>query len=74
MAAMNFGIPDAQLNRVIDALCQANGWDATKGGKPAFAKSVIIQFIHSQVEDYERGLATAAAVNAIAAPPSPGVT
>ena len=49
MASVNLTIPDAQLTRVVNALCAAEGLSAS----PANAKQALIRIIRRTVESVE---------------------
>lgn len=59
MANMNLQIPDAQVQRVINALCARLMVDAETPVPPtaALAKSVVVDWIKEQVLTYETRLA-----------------
>lgn len=82
MAQINLTIPDAHINRVTDALCASGGYQAqipdpanpgqtipNPVGKPAFAKSVVSNWIRNVVSQVENQTAISAAAAGVAAPP-----
>jgi hypothetical protein len=55
MANITITIPDAQAQRVLDAIARRHGWDP--GGavtKAQFARNVIANFIKRSVNEQER--------------------
>lgn len=53
-------IPDAWVNRVLNALCARGGYidEATNGPKPAFAKAQLIKDLKKVVRVYEANSAS----------------
>lgn len=49
MASVNLTIPDAQLDRVVNALCAAEGLSPS----PANAKKALIRIVRRTVESVE---------------------
>jgi len=74
MAAISITIPDAQLPRVVSALCAAGGWTAANGAQGAFARNVLMGMIRQCVINVESGAATAAAIAALPTVVDPGLT
>lgn len=66
MAAITINIPDAQLQRVIDAFCAEYGWSSVEidGPRGAFAKKQLLLLIKRKVRSYEEALAVETAVAA----------
>lgn len=63
MAQLTITIPDADLNRILDAFAnQFNYNSATDGTKAQFARTQVIRFIRTTVKDSE-GKAAKAAVD-----------
>jgi hypothetical protein len=70
VATITLTIPDAQLARVVSALCRS-------GGKPASnanAKAVVIDMVRQTVVNVESTDATAASLAALVPPADPGLT
>lgn len=58
MANITLTIPDAQLARVVDAVCVVHGWTQASGlTKPQFAKQVLRDIVASIVRTHEGTLA-----------------
>lgn len=68
MATLTLSYPDAQANRIIDALCDAGGWTAADGPRPAFSKKVVADQIRQQTLAYEADKARRDALAAVVAP------
>lgn len=67
MATITITIPDAQVTRVVDALCYAGHWNVDLGiPKNAFAKDQVARIIRGYVLRSEELQAERAAV-----PPAP---
>ena len=65
MAQMIIQIPDALVNRVIDAVASQYGYKSeVDGTKAAFAKKVVIDFIKGIVRAYETNRDSVAARDA----------
>ena len=69
MASITLNIPDDQLERVVEALCERHGYE--EGSKEAFAQSVVLNFLSRSVQQHEADLAKAAA--SISVPPVTGL-
>lgn len=63
-------IQDAQLTRVINALCASAGLAPTG----ANAKEALRQMVTRIVIGYDQALANQAAIDAVASPSDPGIT
>lgn len=76
MATVQIDIPDAQVQRVLDAFAGKFGWvdQATSGTKAAFAKAQVAMWVKRTVLDYEREQATIAAMQAVQDPTVVDVT
>jgi hypothetical protein len=75
MATICIDIDNAQLNRVVDALCAAGGWTAELGvTKSAFAKQEAARIIRERVVSIERHTLLQAAEQQAAAVTEPTVT
>ena len=61
MATIQFTIPNAELNRVVAALCAAAGVPAS----PANAKQAVIDYVRTAVRNVERSTATAGAIRSV---------
>lgn len=76
MASITLNIPDAQAQRVLDAVADRFGWvdQATSGTKAAFAKQQIADWLKRTVVEYERRLATETALASVQPPAPPDVS
>jgi hypothetical protein len=75
MASITIQFPDAQQQRIVDALClSANYNAATDGTKAAFAKKQVIQMVKDRVAATEREQARLAALAAVPEPATVDVT
>lgn len=70
MATVSITIPDAQLTRVVNALCDAAGLSRSS----ANARAAIIEHIKRTVINVERGVAEHAALAAVTPPSDPGLS
>jgi hypothetical protein len=62
MANIQVSVPDAVINRVLDAFATQYGWKATSGlTKAQFARRVVADFVKAVVKGYEARLAADAA-------------
>lgn len=63
MATITLTIQNTVVNRVLDAICNANGYRTTINGLPnpqtksEFVKVFIATFLKSQVKEYESTIA-----------------
>lgn len=71
MATITITIDDAQLPRVVEALCVTAGVSPPTG---ANAWAVVRDFIKRTTIEYERNRDQRAAAQAVPAPTDPGVT
>lgn len=71
MATVTITIPDAQLDRVVEALCVTRGIGPPT---PANAKAALVGWVKETTLNYDRQKAHTAAVASVAAPTDPGVT
>lgn len=63
MAEITLVIPDGQLQRAVDALCEAGGWTADDNvSKPQFAKEMVANYVRESVRAVERSRAEATAL------------
>ncbi len=70
MATITLNIPDAQVARVIDALCARGGYDPALGvTKAQFAKQSLAAWLKAAVQQVEQQQAHDAAVSALQQPP-----
>jgi hypothetical protein len=53
MANITITIPDAVVNRVLDAVASRYNWTADLGTKAQFAKAVLIRLLKDSVKQYE---------------------
>lgn len=53
MATITLTFPDGVQTRVVDALCDRGGWNQNLGPRGAFAKGVVIDWVHTVVKHYE---------------------
>lgn len=54
MAIISLNIPDAQDNRVADAICSLHGWTSSSGlTKKQFVKKYLIDVIKDDVKAFE---------------------
>lgn len=67
MAQIILNVPDASLNRVVDALCIAGGYTPAQGTKAAFAKAFVIKQMMGVVRDVEARIAAEAEAEAVRA-------
>jgi hypothetical protein len=65
VATISVTVPDAQLTRVVDAVCAAYGWTAADGPKPAFVRAQLAAHVKGIVRGVERAAAEQAAVAAV---------
>lgn len=71
MASITISVPDAQVQRVLDAFCNTFGYNPdTDGTKAAFAKKQIALYAREVTLAYEANLAVVEAQKAYI-PPSP---
>lgn len=69
MAQITLTIADAQLSRVVDAICIAGGWDPDSGvTKNAFAKAFLVNYVKSTVLSVEYRQAQQTALDAVVMP------
>lgn len=68
MATITIKIPDAQANRVIDAICKAYGYTPEDGPKLLFAKAKLAEHVRQLVLSVERSDSEQAAMDAVADP------
>jgi hypothetical protein len=74
MASISLTIPDAELARVVDALCGSGHWTAESGvTKNQFAKVELARIVRERVVAYERRLLVEAAAAAAASVLEPQV-
>jgi hypothetical protein len=71
MASITLNIPDAQAQRVLDAVADRFGWTPDLGvTKAAFTKQQVAEWLKRLVVEYERRVAMDAAI-AMVQPPAP---
>lgn len=61
MATVSIAIPDAQVARVVDAVCGRYGYGPGDGTKAQFARKVLAQWVRETVIEWERQQAAEAA-------------
>jgi hypothetical protein len=71
MATMTITIPDAQLDRVVEAVCVTMGVGPPT---PAVAKAAVIAWIRQTTLGYHGAKAQRAAVDQLPVQPDPGLT
>lgn len=70
MASITISVPDAQVQRVLDAFCATFGYNpATDGTKAAFTKKQMAQYAKEVTLAYEVNLAAVEAQKAYLPPP-----
>lgn len=72
MAEIVLSIPNAQVGRVVDALCQVGGYSGTPDDEPSrrdFAKGVLVRHVKQTVMQVEREQAVAAATASVTVDP-----
>lgn len=68
MADISLTIPDAQLARVVNALCAVGGYTGSPADQPArrkFARGVLGDYVRQTVLQYEKRQAAAEAMAAV---------
>lgn len=74
MALVSITIPDAQVTRVVNAICDAYGYVAGQGvSKAEFARQALVQHVKNIVVGQEQATADAAALAAVV-PPTVSIT
>lgn len=69
MAQITITIADAQLSRVVDAICIAGSWNPDLGiTKNAFAKAFLVNYVKSTVLSVEYRQAQETALSAVVMP------
>jgi hypothetical protein len=68
MATLTLTIPDAQVNRVFNALAAAGSYDPTRSTKAVFVQAMIAAYIKSVVVSQEQQAAVQAAQAGIVPP------
>lgn len=71
MATMTITIPDAQLDRVVEAVCVTMG---VGPATPAAARQAVIAWIRQTTLDYHSAKAQRTAVTQLPAQTDPGLT
>ena len=73
MAEFRVFIPDAEVDRVVDALCAVGGYDGPNDVKTKreYARQVVIRYIRATVAQVERSQAVADAIAAVTIEPVP---
>jgi hypothetical protein len=75
MASIQLNIPDAQAQRVLDAVADRFGWTPELGvTKAAFAKQQVAEWLKRLVVEYERRVAIDAAIASVQPPAPPDVS
>lgn len=74
MATVSITIPDAQVARVVNAMCDAYGYVAGQGiTKAEFARQSLVRHVKNIVVGQEQATADAAALAAVV-PPTVDIT
>lgn len=73
MAEFSVNIPDEQVARVVNALCEVGGYDSTKHhmSKREFARQVVIKYVGETVLQVERRRAMTDAMTSVTIDPVP---
>ncbi len=70
-----FTVPDAEVQRVLDAVAGSYGYNPAKDGtKGQFTKKYIVNFLKRTVKGYESSLAAKAAAGSVNAGPDVNIT
>jgi hypothetical protein len=75
MAEFSVHIPDDQVDRVVDTLCEVGGYvpgeDDSQKVRRDFAKSVVVRYIRTTVLQHEHRRAMAEAMSSVTVDPVP---
>ena len=74
MAQVTITIPNGQLTRVVDAMCDVYGYTDGDGPKPAFAQAKLVEHVRNIVRSVEQARQEREALDAITPPTDVDVT